>query len=71
VAAVSSDGIERAAQPAGLARRRAALEEQVRSRGLRPVAAVEDMAREDVFESDEELDEFLAHVYAEWHANLT
>jgi hypothetical protein len=29
------------------------------------------MAREDAFESDEELDAFLAHVYAERHANLT
>jgi len=57
--------------PAALAQRRAALEEQVRLRRLRPVASVEDMAREDVFESDEELDEFLAHVYAERHANLT
>ncbi len=68
---VASDGVERPAQPAGLGRRRAALEEQVRSRGLRPVASVEDMAREDVFESGAELDEFLAHVYAERHANLT
>jgi hypothetical protein len=67
---VSSDGIERPARPAGLARPRAALDEQVRSRGLRPVASVEDMARDDVFESDEELDAFLAHVYAERQANL-
>ena len=68
---MASDGLQRPVQPTGLARRRAALEEQVRSRGLRPVVSVENMAREDVFESDEELDEFLAHVYAERHANLT
>lgn len=68
---VASDGVQRPVPPAGLLRCRAALEEQVRARGLRPVAAVEDMAREDVFESDEELDAFLAHVYAERHANLT
>jgi len=55
--------------PAEFARRRTALDEQVRSRRL--VASVEDMARDDVFESDEELDEFLAYVYAERHANLT
>ena len=45
-------------------------EEQARRRGIRPVASVEDMACDDVFESDEELDAFLAHVYAERHANL-
>jgi hypothetical protein len=27
------------------------------------------MARDDIFETDEELDAFLAHVYAERHAN--
>jgi hypothetical protein len=68
---VASDGMERPVWPAGLARRRAALEEQVRIRGLHPVVSAEDMAREDVFESDEELDAFLAHVHAERHANLT
>jgi hypothetical protein len=71
VAAVSDGMEQRPVRPGGLARRRAALDEQVRSRGLRPVACVEEMAREDVFESDEELDAFLAHVYAERHANLT
>ena len=68
---MSSDSTRHPMPPAALAQRRAALEEQVRLRRLRPVASVEDMAREDVFESDEELDEFLAHVYAERHANLT
>src|SRR5262249_11969668 len=63
-------GMERL-PPAEFARPRAARDEQVRSRGLRLVASVEDMARDDVFESDEELDEFLAYVYAERHANLT
>lgn len=46
-------------------------EEQIRRRGLRPIASVEDMARDDVFDTDQELDEFLAHVYTERHANLT
>jgi hypothetical protein len=50
--------------------RRESLEEQVRRLGLRPVASVEDMARDDVFDSDAELDAFLAHVHAERHANL-
>jgi hypothetical protein len=51
--------------------RRESLDEQVRRRGLRPVTSVKDMARDDVFESDEELDAFIAHVYAERHSNLT
>lgn len=50
--------------------RRESLDEQVRRLGLRPVASADDMARDDVFDSDEELDAFLAHVYAERHANL-
>jgi len=50
---------------------RKSLDEQVRRRRLRPITSVEDMARDDVFESDAELDAFLAHVTAERHANLT
>jgi hypothetical protein len=47
------------------------LVEQARRKGVRPVTSVDDMARFDVFDSDEELDAFLAHVHAERHANLT
>jgi hypothetical protein len=47
------------------------VQDQARRRGIRLVTSVEEMARDDVFESDEELDAFLAHVYAERHANLT
>lgn len=46
------------------------LDEQARRRGIQPVRSVEDMARDDVFETDEELDAFLAHVYTERHTNL-
>jgi hypothetical protein len=46
------------------------LDEQVRRRGLRPIASGEDLARDDVFESDAEVDAFIAHVYAERHSNL-
>ena len=51
--------------------RRESLDEQASRRGIHPVRSVEDMARDDVFETDEELDAFLAHVHAERHANLT
>lgn len=53
-----------------VSRRRESLDEQVKRRGLTPVESLDDVARDDVFESDEELDAFLAHVYVERHANL-
>jgi hypothetical protein len=43
---------------------RESLEEQARRKGLRPIVSVRDLARDDIWESDEELDEFLAHVHA-------
>ena len=39
-----------------------------RHQGVRPVESIDDLARPDLFESDEELDEFLAMVYASRHA---
>lgn len=51
-------------------RRRESVDEQVRRRGIRPVRSIEDMVCYDIFETDEELDAFLTHVYAERHANL-
>jgi hypothetical protein len=46
------------------------LDELARRQGVRPVRSVHDMARPHVFESDEELEEFLAHVAASRHADL-
>jgi hypothetical protein len=46
------------------------LDELARRQGVGPVRSVHDMARPHVFESDEELDEFLAHVTASRHADL-
>jgi hypothetical protein len=46
------------------------IDEQVARKGIRPVESVEDMAQAGVFESDEELEQFLAHVYAARHADL-
>lgn len=46
------------------------VEELARRQGVRPVESVEDMARPDIFGSDEELEEFLAHVYAARRADL-
>lgn len=44
--------------------------ELARSQGVGPVESVDDLARPDLFESDEELDEFLADLYAARHAGL-
>ncbi|MGH3437878.1 MAG: hypothetical protein ACRDRN_15600 [Sciscionella sp.] len=45
------------------------LEEQARRRAVAPTVSVEEL-RADVFDSDEELDEFLADLYAFRHANM-
>jgi hypothetical protein len=44
--------------------------ELARRQGVGPVASIDDLARPDLFESDEELDEFLAMVYADRHTGL-
>jgi len=46
------------------------LDELARRKGVRPVRSVRDMARPGVFESDEELEAFLAHVSASRHADI-
>jgi hypothetical protein len=49
-------GAEYIDQPEIAGRRHGSLDEQVHRLGLRPVMSLEDVARDDVFESDEELD---------------
>jgi hypothetical protein len=44
--------------------------ELARRQGVGPVASVDDLARPDLFESDEELEDFLADLYAARHAGL-
>ena len=46
------------------------VEELARRKGVRPVESVEDMAQDGVFESDEELEDFLAHVYESRRTDL-
>ena len=46
------------------------IDEQVARKGIRPVESVEDMAQDGVFDSEEELEQFLAHVYAARHSDL-
>lgn len=44
--------------------------ELIRQQGVPAVRTVEDLATDDVFDSDEELDEFLAFVAEQRRANL-
>jgi len=46
------------------------IDEQVKRKGVQPVESVRDMAQDGVFGSDEELEQFLAHVYTARHADL-
>ena len=46
------------------------LDALARRKGARPVQSIHDLADPDIFETDEELDEFLAFVRAERDANL-
>jgi hypothetical protein len=45
-------------------------EEFARRQGIGPISSVEDLCRPGTFESDEELDEFLADLYASRRAGI-
>jgi hypothetical protein len=46
------------------------LEDQARRKGLKPITSVHDLARDGIWESDEELDAFLADYRARRQAEL-
>lgn len=46
------------------------IEELVRRQGVQPIQSIEELARDSVFESDAEVDEFIKFVYALRHADL-
>ena len=46
------------------------VEELARRQGVGPIASVEELARPGAFESDEELDEFLADLYESRRAGV-
>ncbi|HEY6798551.1 MAG TPA: hypothetical protein VI248_28060 [Kineosporiaceae bacterium] len=50
--------------------RQESLEERARRKGVSPIASVHDLSREGIWESDQELDEFLEHVRASRQADL-
>jgi hypothetical protein len=45
-------------------------EEQVRQQGVQPIVSVDELAFPGVWESDEELHDFLADLYASRRANI-
>jgi hypothetical protein len=51
-------------------RPRVPAEEQIRQQGVQPITSVDELAFPGVWESDEELDEFLADLYASRRANV-
>jgi hypothetical protein len=46
------------------------LDEQAQRKGVRPIRSADDLAQDGVFDTDEELDAFLAHVTEMRHADL-
>jgi len=66
----TSSGAEHVESSRVAGRRHESLDEQVRRRGLRPIQSVDDLACEGVFDTDEELDAFLAWVHSERQSNL-
>jgi hypothetical protein len=46
------------------------IDEQARRKGVRPIQSADDLAQDGIFDTDEELDAFLAHVAAMRHADL-
>lgn len=59
--AVTTNNAEHAPRPR---RGRVSVHELARRKGVRPVESAEDMAQDGVFDTDEELEEFLAYVHA-------
>jgi hypothetical protein len=46
------------------------VEELLRRQGVRPIESVDELACPDLFESDEELDEFIEFIHASRHTGL-
>ena len=56
--------------PPGRASVRVAASELARQQGVRPIKSADDLVRDDVWDSDEELVEFLAHLQANRHCEM-
>lgn len=49
---------------------RLSLDDLARQQGVRPIKSVAELVRYDVFESDDEVDEFIAFTYAQRRADI-
>ncbi len=49
---------------------RASLEEALRREGVQPIRSADDLACDGIFETDEELDEFIQFIYAARRADI-
>jgi len=67
---LNAHGDEHASRRPASRASRPTVEDLARRKGVPPIKSLEDLARDDVWESDEELDAFLAHLYATRHADL-
>lgn len=65
---VTTNRADYAAVPPG--RGAESVDEQARRKGVRAIGSADDLAQEGIFDTDEELDAFLAHVAAMRHADL-
>jgi hypothetical protein len=65
-----SSGAEYVEQPPVARRHHESLDEQVRRRGLKPITSVDDLVCDGIFDTDEELDEFLTYTYAARRSDL-
>lgn len=65
---MTTSNADYAAEPPG--RRSVSLDELARCKQVRPIESSDDLAEDGVFDTDEELDAFLAHVRAARHADL-
>jgi hypothetical protein len=70
VMAMTANRAEHADYPVEVDAESLSLDELARRKGVRPVRSLEEMARPEVFGSDEELAEFLAYTAAKRHADL-
>jgi hypothetical protein len=50
---------------------RPSIEELARRQGVRPIRSADDLVREGIWESDEQLDAFLVDLYALRHSDLS
>jgi hypothetical protein len=66
---VMSSGTDPATPPPS-SDRNLSVEELARLQGVRPIGTVDELARDDVFETDEELDEFLEFITATRHRDV-